>query len=156
VNYVVAVTMLALLAGCQSTPVTNVENKPPAAHRAEYAQDASLYRALGEREGISDFVRDMLYIVLEDERVRLHFKGLDIVEFHQNLTVFVCQISGGPCQYRGKNMVQAHKGMNINETEFNAVVNNLVLAMEQNGVSVSAKNRLLARLAPLHDSIVDQ
>lgn len=150
--------LTACLTGCQSVPeetsTAGSSTAPKATSTASTNQDASLYEDLGKRDGISRIIADMLYIIVDDQRIGHHFKGLDISKLHRNLTDFICRTSGGPCDYTGNGMVAAHEGMNISETAFNALVNNLVLAMEKNGISVSAKNRLLARLAPLHDKVV--
>jgi len=43
--------------------------------------------------------------------------------------------------------------MNVTDTEFNALAENLILAMEANGVATSAQNRLIGRLVPLYPGI---
>ena len=63
-------------------------------------------------------------------------------------------IANGPCVYTGDSMVQTHAGMNISEAEFNAVVEDLIAAMDTVGVDIGTQNRLLARLATLRPQIV--
>nr|WP_235937726.1 group 1 truncated hemoglobin [Marinobacter caseinilyticus] len=133
---VMAVLLFAV--GCQSL------NQP---------EPDSLYEDLGQRAGIAQIIEDMLYGVVDDTRIAFQFKGVDIVELHQGLTDHICQLSGGPCTYSGRDMREAHKDMNITATQFNALTENLILAMEKNRISTSAQNRLLARLAPLHSEV---
>ncbi len=60
------------------------------------------------------------------------------------------------CQYPQtpeREMRESHSAMDVTETQFNALTENLILAMEQNGVTTGAQNRLLALLAPLHEDI---
>ncbi|WP_111498440.1 group I truncated hemoglobin [Marinobacter bohaiensis] len=130
-----------LLAGCQSLA------GPPA--------EDTLYQDLGERTGIANIVRDLLYVVVEDERIAETFRGVDIASLHRNLTDQICYLANGPCTYSGRSMEASHAGLGIDETDFNALAEDLILAMEQNDVPVSAQNRLLKRLVPLHDEIVD-
>jgi hemoglobin len=113
----------------------------------------TLYQDLGKRAGIADVVEDLMYRIVEDERIASQFKGIDVVQFHTNLTDQICQLSGGPCTYTGRSMTDVHDGMNVTETQFNALAEQLVLAMEQNGISTSAQNRLLERLVNLHPQI---
>lgn len=127
-----------LLAGCQSTP----------------SDSAGLYEALGERKGIEAITETMLYRIVDDERLAEPFKGIDVAEFHQQFSDQICDLSNGPCTYSGRTMQEAHQDMNISETQFNAVVEHLVRAMEKHDVSTSAQNRLLALLAPMHEDIV--
>ena len=50
-------------------------------------------------------------------------------------------------------MRELHEAMDITDTQFNALVENLVLAMETNGIPTTAQNRLLGRLVPLYPDV---
>ncbi|SNB58584.1 hemoglobin [Marinobacter sp. es.042] len=131
--------MLALLlGGCQSLN-TEPEN--------------SLYQQLGEREGIANVVEDLLYLIVEDERINQQFKGMDVAQFHRNLTDQLCELSGGPCAYTGREMRELHSDMAITDTQFNALAENLILAMEKNDIPTGAQNRLIKQLLPLYPDI---
>ena len=131
--------MLALLlGGCQSLN-TEPEN--------------SLYQQLGEREGIANVVEDLLYLIVEDERINQQFKGMDVAQFHRNPTDQLCELSGGPCAYTGREMRELHSDMAITNTQFNALAENLILAMEQNDIPTGAQNRLIKQLLPLYPDI---
>jgi len=131
--------MLALLlGGCQSLN-TEPEN--------------SLYQQLGEREGIANVVEDLLYLIVEDERINQQFKGMDVAQFHRNLTDQLCELSGGPCAYTGREMRELHSDMAITDTQFNALAENLILAMEENGIPTGAQNQLIKKLVPLYPQI---
>ena len=127
-----------VLGGCQS-----LNNKP----------DDSLYQQLGEREGIANVVEDLLYLIVEDDRINQQFKGMDVAQFHHNLTDQLCELSGGPCTYTGREMRELHSDMAITDTQFNALAENLILAMEQNDIPTGAQNRLIKRLLPLYPDI---
>lgn len=116
--------------------------------------DSDLYAALGGRTGIEAIVEDLLYIIVEDERIAFQFKGLDVARFHRQLSDQICMLAGGPCTYSGRGMAESHRAMAITETQFNALVEDLILALERNGIATGAQNRLLARLAPMHGDIV--
>lgn len=116
-------------------------------------RETNLYQALGERQGIEAIVEDLLYLIVEDERIAFQFKGIDVAHFHQQLSDQLCDLSGGPCQYTGREMRESHSAMGVTETQFNALTENLILAMEQNNIATGAQNRLLALLAPLHRDV---
>ena len=46
----------------------------------------------------------------------------------------MCAGTGGPQAYSGKDMLAAHKGMNISEQEFMAVLDDILAALETHGV----------------------
>ena len=132
------IALALVLGGCQSL------NSEPG---------SNLYQQLGEREGIANVVEDLLYLIVEDERINQQFKGMDVAQFHHNLTDQLCELSGGPCTYTGREMRELHSDMAITDTQFNALAENLILAMEQNEIPTGAQNRLIKQLLPLYPDI---
>ena len=65
-----------------------------------------------------------------------------------------CVEAGGPCEYSGDSMEESHKGLNIDRGDFNALVEDLIDAMDAEGVAVPVQNRLLARLAAMRGQII--
>ena len=119
----------------------------------------SLYRRLGGREGIAQVVGDFTANMAADPRVNERFKDAkpaEIEKFKSNLSDQICEATGGPCSYLGKDMKTAHQGMRITEAEWNATVENLVKALDKNNVPVQAKQELLGALGPMKKDIVDQ
>ncbi|MBQ0833910.1 group 1 truncated hemoglobin [Marinobacter sp.] len=127
-----------VLSGCQSRP-----SEP----------DNSLYLQLGERSGIADVVEDLLYLIVADERINHQFKGINVAQFHRHLTDQLCELSGGPCTYSGRGIREAHSAMGITNTQFNALAEDLILAMEANQIPTAAQNRLIKQLLPLYPDI---
>ena len=119
----------------------------------------SLYRRLGGREGIALVVGDFTTNMAGDARVNQRFKGLkpaEVEKFKSNLSDQICEASGGPCSYLGKDMKKAHEGMKITEAEWNATVDNLVKALDKHKVDAQAKQELLGAIAPMKKDIVGQ
>lgn len=120
------------------------------------ASAESLYQQLGEKQGISQIVEEMLYRVGGDERIVDHFDGVDIMRLHGLITEQVCNVVGGPCEYTGETMEVSHQGMGVTHADFNALVDHLIAAMEKYEVPVSAQNQLLAKLAAMYPDIVEK
>ncbi len=120
------------------------------------AKDDSLYQALGGKPGISRIVEGMLLNVARDERIVAHFRNVNIELLRVQLIDKFCVEAGGPCKYTGDDMVEAHKGQQISRSEFNALVEDLIKAMETQGVPVPAQNRLLARLAAQRGEVIEK
>jgi len=116
--------------------------------------EGHLYQALGEREGIERFVEETLIRSTDDVRIAHHFRGVPLAELRDDLSDQICELAGGPCEYTGRDMREAHEDMDISTRHFNALVEHLVEAMERSQVPVTAQNRLLAKLAPMHEDIV--
>ena len=119
----------------------------------------NLYKRLGGREGISIVVGDFVTNMAADSRVNARFKdmkGPELEKLKSNLSDQICDATGGPCSYLGRDMKTAHKGMKITEEEWNATVENLVKALDKNNVGAQTKSELLGALAPMKADIVGQ
>ena len=121
--------------------------------------EPSLYKRLGGREGIRGVVDDFVAALVADSRVNARFKDLkpaDVERVKTNLSDQMCQATGGPCSYLGKDMKETHKGMRITEAEWNATVEDLVTALTKRNVSEKDRNELLGLLGPMKADIVNQ
>jgi hemoglobin len=52
-------------------------------------------------------------------------------------------------------MAESHKGQNVSRSDFNALVEDLIKAMDSEGIPVPTQNRLLARLAPMRGEVIE-
>lgn len=117
-------------------------------------KQTSLYEDLGSTQGIDGLVYDLLVNIAADERIVERFRDVNIDRFKTGLVNYICSISGGPCAYTGDSMKVVHAGHQYTNTEFNALVDNLIKAMEQRKIPVGTQNRLLALLAPSYEDVV--
>jgi hemoglobin len=124
------------------------------AQPAQQAPSDAVYQGLGGRPGIQKIVDTFLPIVLADERIKGSFKDADVERLAALLTDQFCAVGGGPCQYSGKSMEEAHEGMKITYAQFNALAEDLQLAMEQHRIPARVQNQLIARLAPMQRQMV--
>jgi hemoglobin len=132
---------------------------PPAAAAATAAPAVSLYRRLGGREGIALVVGDFVANMVADNRVNARFKGMkppDVEKLKSNLADQICDATGGPCSYVGRDMKTTHKGMKITEAEWNATVENLGKALDKHKVGAKEKQELVGAIAPMKGDIVGQ
>tara|TARA_R110001599_G_scaffold353463_1_gene592962 strand:+ start:4182 stop:4634 length:453 start_codon:yes stop_codon:yes gene_type:complete len=130
--------LVLLLAGCSS------------AHQ----QRNSLYAQLGEQQGITRIVDYFLAELAGDDDVLPMFANTNIERFREKLIEQLCFLADGPCEYTGDSMRDVHRGMDISHAQFNSVVDDLIRAMERQGVAVRAQNALLQRLAALYGEVV--
>lgn len=118
--------------------------------------EQSLYDALGQYEGITKLTHQLILNIAKDERVKHRYKGANMSNFKKGMSDYVCAVVEGPCEYSGDNMQLVHAGHNYTNTEFNAIVSDLILAMEQLGIPYTTQNRLLVKLAPTYKDVVYQ
>ena len=142
---IVAILGMALLAGCATT-----EHKPMA------AQEKSLYERLGGKEAITAVVDDFVGRVAADNRINSFFATTDIPRLKMNLVNQICEASGGPCKYTGRDMKTTHRGMGITNAQFDALVGDLVATLDKFKVPEKEKNELLSVLGPMRKDIVER
>jgi len=116
--------------------------------------DDTLYRELGERVNLVRIVDYGTDLWLVDARIKDTFDNLNIERFKGRLVDQLCELSGGPCHYTGRNMYESHKGLHLDRAQFNALVEGLQDGMDKYGVPFRVQNRLLAILAPMEHDIV--
>ncbi|MDP9044587.1 MAG: group 1 truncated hemoglobin [Pseudomonadota bacterium] len=122
---------------------------------AAAATDDALYRELGAGPGLVALSDDFMARLLADPRTRPFFQDVEAAPFKQHLVEQLCEVSGGPCTYSGKDMKRAHSAQDVSRSNFNALVEVLQQSMQARGIPFSVQNRLLARLAPMYRDIVN-
>ena len=121
---------------------------------ADPLADENLYEVFGGEAGVSRIVDEMVDRSISDPQIAEIFGASDLVRLRRTLKEQFCYILAGPCDYTGKDMASSHKDHGITNREFNALVENLQLAMNREGVPFRAQNKLIAALAPMQKDVV--
>jgi hemoglobin len=127
----------------------------PAAAPAPAATPKPLFDRLGGKPAIEAVVDEFLKRVAADKRINGRFFNTDLARLRGLLVEFICSSTGGPCQYSGRDMKTAHAGFQLVEEEFNALVEDLVGALDKFNVPKKEKDEILAALGPLAKDIVN-
>ena len=142
-----ALTLLALL---------------PAAGAAQTSmKEKTLYERLGGKPAITAVVDEFVARVAADQRINAFFAAAAadparLAAFKGKLVDQICAASGGPCTYTGKDMKTAHAGMGITGAHFNALVEDLVGALDKFKVGHTEKEQLLGALGGMKGDIVSK
>jgi hemoglobin len=64
-------------------------------------------------------------------------------------------MAGGPCTYKGRDMKTAHVGMHITNGDFDALIEDLITALDTFKVPGQEKGELLRLLGPMRKDIVE-
>jgi len=124
-------------------------------------KEKSLYDRLGGKKSITAVVDEFVSRVAGDARINKFFAATAadpkrLSTFKGNLVDQICQASGGPCKYKGKDMKTAHMGMGVASADFDALVEDLVGALDKFKVGAHEKDQLLGALAPMKTDIVEK
>lgn len=114
----------------------------------------SLYERLGGKPAIVAVVDQFVGNVAGDARIGHFFATTEPVAFKASLVEQLCEATGGPCKYKGRDMRTAHKGLGITDADFSALVEDLATALDEKGVDPKEKEELLGILAPMKVDIV--
>jgi hemoglobin len=117
---------------------------------------ASLYDQLGQEPGITGVIDNFIGIVAVDARINHFFANANIGRLKTLLVLQVGMASGGPQKYTGRDMKSAHAGMGIREADFNALAEDLYMALDRSDVPFRLQQRLMAVLAAGEPAIVRQ
>ena len=136
-----------LIAGCATLCLVGANPAPAQAGK-------TLYDRLGGQAAIVAVVDDFVGNVAADKRINGFFAHADIPHLKMELVSQICQATGGPCVYTGKDMKTAHAGMGIRSRDFNALVGDLGKTLKKFKVPKKEQGQLVAILAPMKKDIV--
>lgn len=114
----------------------------------------SLYERLGGTEKITQIAGNIVDIHLENPIVSPRYAGKDVANLKNGAATFFIAGTGGPDVYKGKDMLSVHKGMNIAATEFMAVLDDILQALENNDVGQQEQQEVLFILYSMRKDIV--
>ncbi len=114
----------------------------------------SLYERLGGQPAVTAVVNEFVSRTTTDPRIKERFFNTDADNLKKLLVEFVCMAGGGGCKYTGRSMEESHAGMGLVEEEFNALVEDLVGALDKFKVPEKEKGELLGALGPLKPAMV--
>ncbi|WP_372883131.1 group 1 truncated hemoglobin [Psychromonas sp.] len=114
----------------------------------------SLYTRLGGTEAIAQISGDIVDNHIANPLVATRFADSNVPKLKQTVTEFFITGSGGPNLYKGKDMLAAHKGMNIAASEFMAVLDDALSALDKNNIGQREQEEVLFILYSMRADIV--
>lgn len=121
--------------------------------------NGTLYERLGSANGVSSLVDRIVEAHLANPEIQPRYQALRedperMAEAKQHLRTFLGEGSGGPEKYEGRSMLEIHRGMNISETEYMAVLDDILKSLDAQGVDEETRRDVLAIAYSLKDEIV--
>ena len=124
------------------------------------SSDTSLYARLGGVYSIATVVDDFIERVLvndtlnanpavDEARERVPKAGLKV-----QVTALVCQTTGGPYEYQGRSMEDAHAHLSISEAEWEAMAADFKATLDEFEVPEKEQKELFEIVESTHDDIV--
>jgi hemoglobin len=121
-----------------------------------FAAEKSLYDRLGGKPALEAVVGEVWALTSVDKRINHYFAKTKPDVFAGKMVDFLCEASGGPCKYTGKDMVAAHVGMKLTDADFNALAENIVKSLDKFKVPAKEKNEVMTMLGGLKGAVTNK
>jgi hemoglobin len=143
-------TILTLSLALLTSPVWTSQARP---------QEKSLYDRLGGYNAIAAVADDFIGRLVADKKLAKFFGGHgddSKKRIRQHLVDQICNATGGPCVYTGRDMKLTHAGLGITNAEWDAGVKHLADTLDKFKVAAKEKDEVLALVATLKKDIVEK
>ncbi len=120
------------------------------AHNHGLQAQKSLYQRLGGLEPVAVVVSDFIDAIVPDpmlnknRAISISRKSVAVPYLKYQVTAMVCQATGGPCKYTGRNMKDAHAHLRIKEKEWDRMIVLFKEVLKKHRLSDKITEELLA------------
>lgn len=118
-------------------------------------QARSDYDAVGGGQAVAAVVDRFYVLILDDDRLRGYFDGVEMDRLKRHQTALVSQVMGGPVEYSGRQLRTVHQGKGISTDAFAAVAGHLVTALTEAGVEPAIIDRTVTAVAGTAPDIIE-
>lgn len=122
----------------------------------EAAGNKSLFERLGGKPAITAVVDGMVAKIAADEKLAWRFENTDFDTYKPTFVNFVCMVTGGPCDYQGLSMPNAHSRMGVSSEEFDMTVGHVLAVLDELGVPAREKAELIMLVGTVRISVIEQ
>ena len=117
-------------------------------------ESPSLYERLGGAPAIEAVVDELYRRILADSELAPFFTRVNLRSQSGRMRAFVTMVTGGPNEYRGRDMQTAHRRHAIEDHHFDLVAGHLVATLEFVGADRLAAEELVTMVAGLRSDVV--
>jgi|SRR5919199_167578 hemoglobin len=103
----------------------------------ETTDSRSLYEIAGGGDALKLAVDRFYERVVTDPQLAGYFEGQDVSRIKRHQVLLLSQVLGGPAQYDGRQLGEAHAHLHVNAPDYDRVVEHLVAVLRELGVDDS-------------------
>ena len=118
----------------------------------------TLYKRIGGYDAIAAVVDDFLGRLAADPKLARFFAGVNAAhqkEIRQLAVDLVCEATGGPCFYTGRDMKTTHTGLAITKADWDASVQHFLATLDKFKVPQKEREELVAIVGGLEKDVVE-
>jgi hemoglobin len=121
---------------------------------------ASLYKRIGGYDVIAAVAHDFIDWILTDKQLgRLFVSGYSeerVKAIRQQVVNQLCELTGGPCSYMGRDMKTVHKGLGITDSDWKTAVDLLTRALTKYQVAPQEQSEFMQIIWKMKSMIVEK
>jgi hemoglobin len=117
--------------------------------------EATVYQRLGGSAGVAALLEGLYVRALQDPLFAAFFENIDIDRLKSHQHAFISMAIGGPQDYVGPSLVQAHAALRIEQRHFDAFVEHLHGALRDLRAPDDVTEQVLSQVRPLREVIVN-
>lgn len=126
-----------------------------------HPETTTLFERLGGTTGITAIVDDVIEAHMNNPAISARFKPYEdqperFAAIRQHTIDFFSAGSGGSVEYKGRDMLTTHQGMNISPAEYMHVVDDIMGVLENHKIDDESKKDVLAILWSLKETIISK
>lgn len=119
----------------------------------------SLYKRLGGYDAVAAVTDDFLGRLATDPQLQKFFVGhsaTSLKKIRQLIVDQLCEATGGPCVYTGRDTKTAHAGLGVTEKDWEVTVKLLVATLDKFKVPQKEKDEVLTAVSAMKKDIVEK
>jgi truncated hemoglobin YjbI len=120
----------------------------------EAAISESFYTRIGGEPAVTEAVGRLYRVVLADERLAPYFEGVDLRLLHEHMIALLSQVLGGPDNYSGRELRNAHAGLGITPDHYSLVGAYLIGVLAGLGIDDEVLSAVRGVLAASAEAVV--
>lgn len=122
--------------------------------RADRQRAKPLYERLGGREALRAVVTDIVELHFTEPLTAPLCKGVDKAKLVGHVVDFLCQASGGPEKYTGRDMVSAHAHLAMTDVHFMAAGEQIMRVLAKYNVPAPEVQEVMCAIIAHHDDVI--
>jgi len=121
---------------------------------AEEAAGPSLYERMGGDTGLTKIVNDTIALHHKNKDIAHYFADIDDDVLAGHVVAFFAAGTGGPVNYKGRDMTTTHASMNLSDADYDSAVADVLKACKMNGLDEASTAEVAAILESLRSGVM--